>query len=43
MTPAALLTDALSRVLETVEAVLDGLGDDVLVRTPTPSPGWCGT
>lgn len=36
MTPADLLTDALARVLEDVEAVLDGLGDDVLAQRPGP-------
>jgi len=36
MTPADLLTDALARVLEDVEAVLDGLDDDVLAQRPTP-------
>jgi len=36
MTPADLLTDAFSRVLEDVEAVLDGIADDVLVHRPGP-------
>ena len=35
MTPADLLTDALGRVLEDVEAVLDGLGEDALAHRPT--------
>jgi len=36
MTPADVLTDGFSRVLDDVEAVLDGLDDDVLVRRPGP-------
>ncbi|MFJ9313214.1 DUF664 domain-containing protein [Pimelobacter simplex] len=36
MTPAELLTDSLARVLDSVEAVLDGLDDDVLTRRPPP-------
>jgi hypothetical protein len=36
MTPADLLTDALGRVLEDVEAVLDGLDEDALTHRPTP-------
>lgn len=36
MTPADLLTDALSRVLDDVEAVLDGLDDTTLVRRAGP-------
>jgi len=35
MTPADLLTDALSRVLEDVESVLDGITDDALTHRPT--------
>lgn len=43
MTPADLLTDALGRVAESVEAVLDGLGDEELWHRPTPDAnpiGW---
>jgi len=36
MTPAELLTDSLDRVQESVDAVLDGLGDDDLVARPAP-------
>lgn len=36
MTPADLLTDGLGRVLDSVEAVLDGLSDDLLVQRPAP-------
>ena len=36
MTPAELLTDALDRVLEDVESVLDGLDDDRLAARPAP-------
>jgi len=36
MTPADLLTDSLARVLDSVEAVLDGLDDDVLAQRPAP-------
>ena len=36
MTPADLLTDGLSRVLEEVEAVLDGLDEATLAHRPGP-------
>ena len=36
MTPAELLTDALDRVQESVEAVLDGLDEAALTHRPTP-------
>lgn len=36
MTPAEVLTDSLERVRESVEAVLDGLGDEDLVARPAP-------
>ena len=36
MTPADLLTDALGRVLDSVEGVLDDLADDVLAQRPAP-------
>lgn len=36
MTPADLLTDAFSRVLEVVETVLDGADDALLVQRPGP-------
>ena len=36
MTPAEVLTDSLERVRESVEAVLDGLGDEELVARPGP-------
>lgn len=35
MTPADLLTDAFSRVVDDVESVLDGIADDALVHRPT--------
>lgn len=34
MTPAEVLTDSLNRVQESVDAVLDGLGDDALLARP---------
>ncbi|GAB3855019.1 mycothiol transferase [Nocardioides maradonensis] len=37
MTPSDLLTDALGRVLEDVEAVLDGLDELALTARPTPT------
>lgn len=37
MTPSDLLTDALGRVLEEIEAVLDGLDEDALTARPTPT------
>ena len=43
MTPADLLTDALGRVLEDVEAVLDGLDEAALTYRPGPEAnpiGW---
>lgn len=43
MSPADLLTDSLGRVLEGVEAVLDGASDDLLAERPGPdanSIGW---
>lgn len=36
MSPADLLTDALGRVLEDVEAVLDGASDELLTERPGP-------
>ena len=36
MTPAELLTDALSRIADGVEGLLDGLSDDDLAHRPTP-------
>lgn len=36
MSPADLLTDALGRVLEDVEAVLDGASDELLAERPGP-------
>lgn len=36
MTPADLLIDSLGRVLEGVEAVLDGASDDLLAQRPGP-------
>lgn len=36
MTPAEILTDSLNRVQESVDAVLDGLGDDDLAARPAP-------
>ena len=36
MTPAELLTDAIGRVVESVEAVLDGLTNGQLVERPRP-------
>lgn len=35
MTPSDVLTDALGRVLDSVEAVLDGLDEDALTARPT--------
>lgn len=43
MSPADLLTDAIDRVLESVESVLDGADDALLTERPTPdanSIGW---
>lgn len=43
MTPTDLLTDAFGRVLDGVEAALDGVDDDVLAHRPGPdanSLGW---
>lgn len=43
VTPTDLLTDAFGRVHESLEAVLDGLGDDELRHRPTPDAnpiGW---
>lgn len=43
MTPADLLTDAIGRVLESVESVLDGADEALLAERPTPdanSIGW---
>lgn len=43
MSPADLLTDSLGRVLEGVEAVLEGASDDLLAERPGPdanSIGW---
>lgn len=43
MSPAELLTDGFSRVLETVTHVLDGLDDEQLRRRPAPDAnpiGW---
>jgi len=43
MTPAELLDDALGRVVETVEHVLDGLTDEELAHRPGPDAnpiGW---
>ena len=37
MTPSELLTDAIGRVLEDVESVLDGLDEDALTARPTPT------
>ena len=37
MTPSDVLTDALGRVLESVESVLDGLDEDALTARPTPT------
>jgi uncharacterized damage-inducible protein DinB len=37
MTPSDVLTDALGRVLEDVEAVLDGLDEEALTARPTPT------
>jgi len=36
MTPAELLIESLNRVQESVDAVLDGLGDDELIARPAP-------
>ncbi|KRC53553.1 MULTISPECIES: mycothiol transferase [unclassified Nocardioides] len=43
MSPADLLTEAIDRVLESVESVLDGADDALLAERPTPdanSIGW---
>ena len=43
MTPAELLSDALTRISDGVEGLLDGLSDDDLAHRPTPdanSIGW---
>lgn len=43
MTPTDLLADAFGRVLESAEAVLDGLTDDQLTERPSPDAnpiGW---
>jgi hypothetical protein len=36
MTPAELVTDALGRVVEGADALLDGLSDDDLAHRPGP-------
>lgn len=42
MSPAELLTDGFTRVLETVTQVLDGLDDELLARRPGPEANTVG-